>query len=99
MKRPKIITTTPPIILITSRYSNKNLPITDDEIPSVIKMKEKPAIKASEFVTVRYLILFLSEVTVRSLKESPVIKETYDGTKGRTHGDRNDSTPAIKASV
>lgn len=99
MKSPKIITSTPPIILIKSRYSNKNLPITDDEIPSVTKMKEKPAINASEFESVRYLILFLSEVTVRSLKESPVIKETYDGTKGRTHGDINDSKPAIKASV
>jgi hypothetical protein len=27
----------------------------------------------------------------------PEISETYPGTSGSTHGDRNDSSPAIKA--
>jgi hypothetical protein len=34
---------------------------------------------------------------VRSLKEMPVMKETYEGISGRTQGERNDSMPARKA--
>ena len=46
---------------------------------------------------VRNLILFLSVPTVRSLNDTPVIKDTYEGTRGSTHGERNDRRPARKA--
>jgi hypothetical protein len=36
---------------------------------------ENPAMKAKEFVIVRYLIFFLSVPTVRSLNEMPVIND------------------------
>jgi hypothetical protein len=59
--------------------------------------EENPAMNASELVMVRYRTLFLSTPTVRSLKEMPVINETYEGISGRTQGERNDSMPARKA--
>jgi hypothetical protein len=60
---------------------------------------EKPRIKAMELVMVMRRIVFLSVPTVRSLKEMPVMNETYDGMRGRIQGDRNDRIPARNAKV
>ena len=73
--------------------------MADEETPRAIKTVENPAMKAAAFVIVRCLILFRSEPTVRSLKEIPVIKETYEGRRGRTQGERKDNIPARKARV
>jgi hypothetical protein len=53
-----------------------NLPTIDEEAPRATKIIEKPAMKAREFVIVRNWILFLSAPSLRSSKETPVIKET-----------------------
>ena len=78
-------------------YSKRKPPIADEEIPRPMNTAENPAINASELVMVRYRIFFLSTPTVRSLKEMPVMNETYEGISGRTHGERNDNMPARKA--
>jgi hypothetical protein len=43
------------------------------------------------------LTLFELCVEVRSSKDIPEIKETYEGTRGSTQGERNEMPPAIKA--
>jgi hypothetical protein len=70
--------------------------MADDEAPRDMKTAEKPKMNARELVIVRKRILVLSEPAVSSSNEMPVIKETYDGTSGSTHGERKDSTPARK---
>lgn len=72
--------------------------MTDDDPPSIMNIDENPRMNAMEFVMVRKRILFRSLLLVRSSKEIPVIKEMYDGTSGRTHGERNERIPAKKAS-
>lgn len=72
--------------------------MTEDDPPSMINIDENPRMKATEFVMVRNRILFRSVLLVRSSNDIPVMKEMYDGTRGRTHGERNESTPARKAS-
>ena len=62
-----------------------------------MKIREKPAINANELVMVRKRIRLLSDPSFRSSKETPVIKVMYDGTRGSTQGERNESTPARKA--
>jgi len=55
-----------------------------------------PAIKEEELTNVSLLIDFLSPV-LKSSKDIPVIKDTYEGISGSTQGDRKERIPSKKA--
>ncbi len=63
-------------------------------------MRTKTAVKPKMNIVALSSITFLSCLEfslVRSSKEIPVIKDTYDGTKGSTHGEINESMPPKNA--
>ncbi len=62
-----------------------------------MKISENPDMKARELVMVRYRIFLLSVPSFRSSNEMPVIKDTYEGTRGSTQGERKENTPAKNA--
>jgi hypothetical protein len=70
----------------------------DEKTPRRMKTVENPVINAREFIIVSFLISALLPV-LKSSKEIPVIKDTYDGISGRTQGDRKDNKPPTKANV
>ncbi len=70
--------------------------MNDENTPSRINTVENPVINNSELIIVSFLISALFPV-LKSSKEIPVIKDTYDGTIGRTQGERKESNPPKKA--
>ena len=66
IKRPKIMTSMPPIILIHSWYLKSICPTAEDDAPREINTAENPNMNANEFVMVRFLTLFLSAPGQRS---------------------------------
>jgi hypothetical protein len=85
--------TMPPMIL-TQGLLVIAAPTRPAVVPRIRKMVESPALKASELMITarRLLVPSFSPSTL-----TPEIREIYPGTNGRTHGDRNDAMPAIKA--
>src|SRR5688572_16272547 len=79
----------------TQKFPKIAEPIYPAVAPKVRNITDKPALKASEFaITAR------REFAAPSFKWStltPDIKEMYPGTRGKTHGDRNDSSPPANA--
>jgi len=53
-------------------------------------------INAEELMNVSFLTRALSPC-LKSSNDMPVINETYDGIRGSTHGERNESTPPKNA--
>jgi hypothetical protein len=51
---------------------------------------------AEELIIVSFLIRALSPC-LKSSNDIPVMKETYDGISGSTHGERKESTPPRNA--
>src|SRR5882724_7694038 len=85
--------TRPPMIL-TQGLLIMVAPTRPAVVPSARKMRERPALNASEFrmTALRALVPSLSRSTLM-----PDISDMYPGTSGKTHGERNDSMPAAKA--
>jgi len=65
--------------------------------PKRINIKENPRIKNKELIIMVLLFCF-SPFSISS-KDIPEIKEIYPGTKGKTQGETNEKTPAIKAAI
>jgi len=80
----------------TTKEAVKIKLIRDEKMPKRMNTVEKPMINAEEFKIVSFLINALFPV-LKSSKEIPVMKDTYDGMRGRIHGERKDRNPAIKA--
>src|SRR5690242_12040048 len=58
----------------------------------------KPMMKAIEFIiTMRRRRFFSIDSSCSSSSVAPEISEMYPGTSGSTHGERNDTVPAIRA--
>src|SRR5215831_10966619 len=93
--RPKMITTAPATHSRYFLYSLTAWPIPVAAAPSITNTSVKPRINMSEcnstvFNSLRSL--FCSSSTL-----APEIRETYPGTSGSTHGDRNETIPARNA--
>src|SRR5918999_5220795 len=88
---------TPPTILIVFRYSRRRPPRKLADAPSETNTREKPMIKANEFNTTRQRTRERACALRISSSETPETKERYEGISGRTQGERNEKTPAAKA--
>src|SRR3979411_2241896 len=78
-------------------YSRISCPTLVAAAPSITKTRVKPRININEcnstvFNSLRSLVWSSSTL-------APEIKDTYPGTSGSTHGDRNDTIPARKAVI
>jgi hypothetical protein len=73
------------------------LPRNEVDAPRDMKITEKPSTNRTEFAIVISLTLFELCAEARSSNDIPEIKDTYDGTRGSTQGERNEMTPAKKA--
>jgi hypothetical protein len=86
----------PPPIRIQSRYSRKNCPAALKEAPRLTKTAVNPAMNASECRRIRERSDTETSEVSRST-DIPVTKERYEGKSGSTHGERNEKSPAEKA--
>lgn len=91
---PKIISNTPAIMLNVFILPAKNLPIKPDDAPSKLKHNAKPAKKQSAYKPA-LCCAFLPWAI--SFKLIPDIIESSPAARGKTHGEKNESTPAPKA--
>src|SRR5882757_4204737 len=95
--RPKIMITAPATQVRYFLYSLISCPTLVAAAPSITKTRVKPRINISEcnstvFNSLRSLVWSSSTL-------APEINETYPGTSGSTHGDRNDTIPARNAVI
>ena len=67
------------------------------EAPIKTKTNENPRMNNTELSTMIF-VFFLSSLLRESI-ETPEIKDTYAGTKGKTQGETNDSIPAPNAAT
>ncbi|KPK20982.1 MAG: hypothetical protein AMJ70_07365, partial [Dehalococcoidia bacterium SG8_51_3] len=92
-KRPKAISREPEILLSRARLGLMANPVSPAIAPMMVKTSEKPKTKLSECRNVGRRIPAL-----RALNSSgPTKLAKYTGTSGKTHGDRKDNNPAVKA--
>src|SRR3989338_4511719 len=88
---------TPAILLKIARRETRNFPIPVAEAPSRIKTAEKPKTKKR---ALKKILAFRAEGLVScciSSADTPETKERYPGIRGSTQGERNETTPAKKA--
>src|SRR5882724_11955786 len=95
--RPKMMITPPATQVRYFLYSRISCPTLVAAAPSITNTRVKPRINMSEcnstvFNSLRSL--FCSSSTL-----APEIKETYPGTSGSTHGDKNETIPARNAVI
>jgi hypothetical protein len=64
-----------------------------------MKIVENPTMNAIVFGIVFAIVFDMPRECLSSSKDTPVINDTYAGTRGKTHGERNDITPPKNASV
>ena len=84
----------PPAICRRSReYATITLPIRPTDAPSIIKIMEKPSTKKRLWKSVGHRLVLVSD----SIAVVPARLAIYAGTSGNTHGEMNDSSPALKA--
>src|SRR5437867_8424058 len=83
---------TPPIRRNESWCSRRNCPATVAVAPSATNTSEKPRMKAREWMIVRRRTRGAALAEVSSSNETPVMKVTYEGTSGSTHGEMNETT-------
>src|SRR5688572_11799744 len=78
-----------------------NCPTAVAEAPRAMKTSMKPRMKRSEWTTVRRRTRerAAGSGVASSSNVRPVMNERYDGKSGRTHGLRNETTPARKATA
>jgi hypothetical protein len=63
-----------------------------------MKTTEKPKMNSSDFKKMTLLSAFLVSACLRnSTYERPEMTEIYEGTSGRTQGEKNDINPAASA--
>src|SRR5260370_26063473 len=86
----------PPTTRIQSRLSKRNRPAAENDAPSATKIIEKPTMKARECRRIRPRVSAVTS-SVRALTDIPVMNDRYDGKSGRTQGERNEKSPALKA--
>jgi hypothetical protein len=91
------MTTIPPIISNHRMFSCKNVPINVADAPIAINMLEKPRIKNREFNTTVMRTFFRFSCSESSSSETPVMNAMYEGMSGKTHGERKEINPAVKA--
>src|SRR5918992_1326109 len=77
----------------------RTCPIRLNDKPKVIKTVEKPIMNSRELSTTRRRSLGLACERLKSSNDTPAMKERYEGTSGNTQGDKNDSTPAPRATI
>src|SRR6202158_1199484 len=86
--------TTPAIRASSDLYCARIWPTSVEIAPSVMKTMLKPMMKAAELsITLRKSSPSFS---FSCSTPTPEIRETYPGTSGSTHGDRNEISPATK---
>src|SRR5215467_10635054 len=95
--RPKRMITTPATRARVDLYWTAKRPTSVESAPRVMKTMLKPMMKAIEFS----MTLRSSEVSWiwSSSTPTPEISETYPGTSGSTQGERNETSPAMKAAI
>ena len=69
------------------------------EAPKAMNTAEKPAMNKRAFTTIAVLNRDLAVASVSCSIDNPVMYEMYEGTKGSTHGDTNESSPAENAAI
>ena len=74
-------------------FEAKKIPIHVAEIPRRTKIAENPMMKKIELI----ITVFFSLSPPISSTDIPDTNEMYPGTRGRTHGDRNEIIPAANA--
>ena len=71
--------------------------MAEAEAPKSVNTNEKPKTKKIEPRPARRKMALRSAPLESSSSDRPEINEIYPGTKGRTHGDKKETTPARKA--
>src|SRR5689334_8633308 len=87
----------PPVIRMMRRYPAKRPPRKLAERPSETKTTEKPMMKATALSTTRRRTRLSLDGSAISSIDTPEMNERYDGITGSTHGDKNESSPELKA--
>src|SRR5262245_50946213 len=86
---PNTMRRAPPAIRIQSRYSRRNWPAAQSDAPRITNTVVNPAMKAIEWS--RTVLRAPDASLVSWSTDMPVMKDKYDGKRGRTHGDRNEN--------
>src|SRR5258708_39995684 len=94
---PNRIMTTPAISARVDLYLAATCPTAVESAPRVTNTMVNPMMKAIEFsITLRNSDASWS---FNSSTPTPEISDTYPGTSGNTHGERNETRPATKAAI
>src|SRR5262245_54894813 len=96
MYRPKTMMRAPPMRRIHSRCSSSSCPAALNEAPSATNTTEKPITNVTAWISTRRRMAAVRSLE-RSATDMPVMNDRYDGNSGSTHGDRNENSPALKA--
>src|SRR5947208_9067032 len=92
---PNTMMITPAILLSSARCCRVACPIELATAPSTMNTRLNPRMNITEF-SITERITFES-CCLSSSTPAPEISDTYPGTSGSTHGDRNEINPARKA--
>src|SRR6476469_7349679 len=95
--RPKMMITPPATQVRYFLYSRIIWPILVAAAPSITNTSVKPRINMSECNST--VFNSLRSLFCNSSTLAPEIRETYPGTSGSTHGDRNETIPARNAVI
>src|SRR5438552_1770996 len=88
---------TPAILLSTARCCRVACPIELATAPNTMNTRLNPRMNITEFsITER---ISLPSCWRSSSTPAPEISDTYPGTSGSTHGDRNEINPATNAAI
>src|SRR5438045_4891225 len=88
---------TPAILLSSARCCRVACPIELATAPSTMNTRLNPRMNITEF-SITERITFES-CCLSSSTPAPEISDTYPGTSGSTHGDRNEINPATNAAI
>src|SRR5215469_1746740 len=95
--RPKTMITTPATIDRECLYRAAIWPISVEIAPSVTNTTLNPRMNPTELTITRRINCDWGDLS--SSTPAPEINETYPGTSGKTQGDRNEMSPAMKAAI
>src|SRR5215472_4624511 len=94
---PKIMITAPAIQVSCFLYSRANCPREVAAAPSITNTTVKPRMNMSECKSTVFNNLRSFDWSSSTL--APEMRETYPGTSGSTHGERNETIPATNAAI
>src|SRR5215216_3089304 len=77
----------------------KICPMKLAEAPNATNTRENPAMNKRAFTTMALLKRDRACASVSCSIDRPVMYEIYEGTRGRTQGETNDSNPAENAAI